>query len=235
MRDKQSEIINMFNDIAKSYDMANRAMSMGVDLSWRKEACKEAFKILNKKSLDIVDVACGTGDMIMHWQSEAKEHDIAIDSMVGIDPSSGMLEVAKEKIPNIHLQIAQADNLPLESNSKDILSIAYGLRNVVNRKGALMEFYRVLKPGGVVVILEFTSQKSGGIASSLMQLYTKKILPIIGGIISGNFKAYKYLPNSIDSFVTTESLQEELSLHGMNTAFSKAYSAGVSTLIIARK
>ena len=98
-----------------------------------------------------------------------------------------------------------------------------------------MEFYRVLKPGGVVVILEFTSQKSGGIASSLMQLYTKKILPIIGGIISGNFKAYKYLPNSIDSFVTTESLQEELSLHGMNTAFSKAYSAGVSTLIIARK
>lgn len=233
--EKQSEIINMFNHIAPTYDTTNRVMSMGIDVSWRKEACKQSFQILNQQNLKIADIACGTGDMILHWQHESKIANVQIDDIVGIDPSNGMLHVAKEKIPNGKFYIASADNLPLESCSQDIVSIAYGLRNVVKRKEALKEFSRVLRPQGILVILEFTAQSHTNIMSFFMQVYTKTVLPLIGGIISRNFKAYKYLPQSIDGFITRESLEEELLLHNMTTVISKSYSANVSSLIIAQK
>lgn len=232
---KQDEIINMFNDIAKTYDTTNRVMSMGIDISWRKEACKESFKILNKQTLDIADIACGTGDMILHWEQASKEIGINIQSIVGIDPSDGMLKQAMQKIPNGVFKVAKADDLPLESNSKDIVSIAYGLRNVVQRDAALSEFYRVLRPNGVLVILEFTTPNKHSFFSNLMQFYTRKILPIVGGLISRNFKAYQYLPDSIDNFITRETLEVELLAHNMNTIFAKSYSANVSSLLIAQK
>lgn len=232
---KQDEIINMFNDIAKTYDTTNRVMSMGIDISWRKEACKEAFRILNKQTIDIADIACGTGDMMLHWQQSSKDLGIEIASIEGIDPSSGMLEQAKQKIPQGVFKIAQANNLPLESCSKDIISIAYGLRNVVEREAALKEFYRVLRPNGVLVILEFTMTNKQGFFSKLMQFYTRNILPIVGGLVSRNFKAYRYLPDSIDKFITCETLKSELLAHNMTTIFLKSYSANISSLLIAQK
>ncbi len=232
---KQEEIINMFNNIAQTYDTTNRVMSMGVDVSWRKEACKEAFKILNKNKINIADIACGTGDMMLHWENEGKEANIDIKSIIGVDPSVGMLHIAMEKLPRGVFKIAQANKIPLESCSQDIVSIAYGLRNVVQRKEALMEFYRILRPNGVLVILEFTAPSKNTFLSNIMQFYTNIFLPIIGGIISRNFKAYRYLPNSINNFVTRESLEAELLLHNMQTIFSKSYSANVSSLIIAQK
>lgn len=235
MSTKQDEIIHMFNDIAKTYDTTNRVMSMGIDISWRKEACKEAFGILKREQIDIADVACGTGDMMLHWEQACKEFGVQAQSIVGIDPSEGMLAEAKQKIPQGDFKVAQANQLPLESCSKDIVSIAYGLRNVVARKEALSEFHRVLKPGGVLVILEFTTPSNHNFFSRLMQFYTKKILPIVGGLISRNFKAYKYLPDSIDGFVTKEQLESELLAQNMPTLFSKSYSANVSSLIIAQK
>lgn len=256
MPNKQNEIISMFDDIAPTYNKANRMLSLGIDISWRKEACKKAFNLLDKKQVVIADIACGTGDMIGHWLDASKEFDVKIDSLYGIDPSSGMLEVAKQRFsveitplenldskkPSnmesnsfITLALAKAQDLPLESNSFDIISIAYGLRNVVDRKEALQEFYRVLKPGGVLVILEFTNQKSFNPIAKILSLYTRYALPLIGGLISRNFKAYKYLPSSIKSFVTKQSLQKELDLNGFKNAFAKSYSANISTLIIAKK
>ncbi len=232
---RQEEIINMFNNIATTYDTANRVISMGVDVTWRKEACKEAFKNVKSKQINIADIACGTGDMMLHWENEGKESNREIKSIIGVDPSECMLNVAMEKIPHGIFKIAQASKIPLESCSQDIVSIAYGLRNVVQRKDALKEFYRILRPNGVLVILEFTAPSTNNLLSSLMQFYTKAILPIIGGAISRNFKAYKYLPNSINNFITRESLEAELLLHGMKTIFSKNYSANVSSLIIAQK
>lgn len=232
---KQDEIINMFNDIAKTYDTANRVMSMGIDIGWRKEACKEAFKILNKQTIEIADIACGTGDMMLHWEQTGGELGLNIANIVGVDPSEGMLKQARQKIPNGIFKVAQADKIPLESCSKDIVSIAYGLRNVVQREAALSEFYRVLRPKGVLVILEFTIPNKQGFFSRLMQFYTKNILPIVGGVISRNFKAYRYLPNSIDKFITRDTLESELLAHGMTTIFAKSYSADVSSLIVAQK
>ncbi|PAF45494.1 bifunctional demethylmenaquinone methyltransferase/2-methoxy-6-polyprenyl-1,4-benzoquinol methylase UbiE [Helicobacter sp. 11S02629-2] len=233
---KQQDIINMFDDIAPTYDKANRLLSLGIDVSWRKEACKEAFLALENRHVDIADVACGTGDMLIHWQESAILHNIEIKSINGFDPSSGMLDIAKKKIPSMesNLHIASATNIPLPDNSVDIVSIAYGLRNVVDRKDALKEFHRVLKPNGVVVILEFASQKKFNLLTYPMYLYTKYALPIIGGLISKNFKAYKYLPASIDSFITKEGLSEELLASGMESVFVKSYS-GISALVIAKK
>ncbi|STQ86279.1 bifunctional demethylmenaquinone methyltransferase/2-methoxy-6-polyprenyl-1,4-benzoquinol methylase UbiE [Helicobacter muridarum] len=232
---KQTQIIDMFNDIAPTYDTTNRLMSMGADIKWRKEACKQALKIVAKPNVNIADIACGTGDMMLHWAKESVGLEIVIDSIVGVDPSNNMLSIAREKIIDGIFITAQADNIPLESNSKDIVSIAYGLRNVVNRRDSLREFYRILKPNGVLVILEFMAQSQKNLPSIFMRLYTKTLLPIVGGIISQNFKAYKYLPKSIDEFITLESLEEELLLHGLLTIFSKNYSANVCSLVIAQK
>ena len=235
MREKQQEIVKMFDDIAGSYDLANRLLSCGIDISWRKKACELAFSHLGKESVRILDVACGTGDMILHWEKNAKSKGIHIEQITGIDPSQGMLNVARQKLAHVNFIKAEAKELPLESESADIVSIAYGLRNVVERERALAEFHRVLRPGGVLVILEFTKSEKNTLLERIMRFYTKRILPYLGGIISKNYAAYKYLPDSIEEFLTRSMLNAELAGIGLEVVFSKSYSANISTLFIAKK
>lgn len=238
MQNKQQEIIAMFDDIAGSYDLANRVMSCGIDIAWRQKACNLAFKSLPQDSLsalNIADIACGTGDMINHWRKNAKQANITIQSIVGLDPSEGMLNVARKKLPDVEFLQCEAKELPLESASKDILSIAYGIRNVVERKCALQEFARVLKPSGILVILEFTKCENPTFLEKLMGFYTKNILPYIGGIVSKNYRAYRYLPDSIEEFLTADKLNSELQVVGFEPLYTKAFSANVCTLFIARK
>jgi len=233
---KQEKIVSMFNDISKTYDVANRVLSFGVDRKWREIACKKCYEIYDKKELDIIlDVACGTGDMCENWDKFAKEQGIAIQKIIGADPSTGMLEEAKKKGLNATFVEAEAKDLPFKDNSVDILSISYGLRNVVDRKEGLAEFYRVLKPGGLLVILEFTKLKKQNLMSMARDFYMKKILPVVGGILSKNFSAYNYLPNSIDGFLTTEDLVEELKETGFDVLEAKGYSMDISTMFISRK
>ena len=125
--------------------------------------------------------------------------------------------------------------MPLESESTDIVSISYGIRNVVERQKAFDEFARVLKKDGLVVINEFTKNKKENLLDHLTDFYMNKILPILGGIISKNKEAYRYLPDSIDEFLTTENLCRELKLSGLEPVYVKAFSMNISTLIIARK
>ncbi|WP_104697851.1 MULTISPECIES: bifunctional demethylmenaquinone methyltransferase/2-methoxy-6-polyprenyl-1,4-benzoquinol methylase UbiE [unclassified Helicobacter] len=239
MDNKQKKIIEMFDDIAPSYDLANRVLSLGIDIKWRKEACKKSLELQPNKNLIIADIACGTGDMILHWQNFTRDKNV---KFIGVDPSSGMLEIAKKKLQNtdqknqVELFLAQAQDLSvIASNSVDILSIAYGIRNVVDINKAFQEFARVLKQNGVLVILEFTKKQKKNILDSLMGFYTKKILPFIGGIISKNYAAYQYLPDSIEDFLSTEVLASKLEKEGFNIHSVKSYSAGISTLIIAIK
>lgn len=232
---KQEKIIQMFDEIAGSYDLANRVLSLGIDISWRKKACQLAFEHLGKESVRILDVACGTGDMILHWQKNAKEQGVRIERVIGVDPSEGMLKVAREKLPEVEFIKSEAKELPLESESVDIISIAYGIRNVIERERALREFHRVLKPGGIVAILEFTKSENESWLERLMGFYTKNILPYIGGIISKNYAAYKYLPDSIEEFLTASKLNAELESIGLMPLYSRSYSANISTLFIAKK
>lgn len=232
---KQEKIVKMFDDIAPTYDTANRVMSMGVDIQWRKKACDETFLRYKEPIELIVDVACGTGDMMGYWKKQAQKTNREIKKLLGVDPSVGMVEVGKKKFPDFEFVISRATQIPLSENSADILSISYGIRNVVERMDAFKEFARVLKPGGYVVILEFTKDEKKGVLHSLKNFYLNKILPTIGGIISKNKEAYTYLPNSIEGFLTSSMLQKELDEAGFSTEFAKSFSMDISTLVIARK
>jgi len=233
---KQEKIVDMFDQIASTYDLANRVLSFGIDITWRKKGCDKAFEFLGKKEVEkIVDVATGTGDLLLHWKTQASKNGVNVKNFVGVDPSVGMLEVARKKVDFANFLEGKAQELPLEDSSSEIISISYGIRNVVDRVEALQEFYRVLKPGGIVVILEFTKQEKSGLTSKFVDFYMKKILPAIGGLVSKNYAAYKYLPDSIEQFLTTKMLISELEEVGFKHRYSKSFSMGISTLIVAQK
>ncbi|MGF7441809.1 bifunctional demethylmenaquinone methyltransferase/2-methoxy-6-polyprenyl-1,4-benzoquinol methylase UbiE [Campylobacter concisus] len=232
---KQEKIVDMFNQIAPTYDVANRVLSLGVDVSWRKFACRYMLEIFKNKSINIVDVACGTGDMMGLWSEMAKEFGVDIKSLTGIDPSSGMLKEARAKFPNFKFIEAYADNTTLASGGAQILSISYGIRNVVERKAALREFNRVLAQDGYVVVLEFTKRQKKGFITSLRDFYLSKILPSIGGFISKNKEAYEYLPSSIENFLDAKSFCDELVEAGFEIELCKGFSMDISTLFIAKK
>ena len=235
-QEKQEKIVSMFDNIAPTYDTANRVMSMGVDKSWRKKACDLSYDFYNKKSIEkIVDVACGTGDMMDFWKKRAEKANIKVEEIIGIDPSVGMLDVARKKYPVFNYHTSKATEIPLDDASSDILSITYGIRNVVERKEALEEFNRVLKRDGLVIILEFMKNENPSLLGKIRDFYMNKILPKVGGIISNNLEAYEYLPNSIEDFSTVANMQEELKSAGFEILYTKSFSMDISTLLIARK
>ncbi len=234
--EKQEKIVSMFDEIAPTYDTANRVMSMGVDKSWRRKACDLAYGFYAKESVDkIVDVACGTGDMMDFWKKRSTSSGIAVGEIVGVDPSKGMVSVAREKYPKFNYHIAKATEIPLQDSSADILSITYGIRNVVEREAALREFNRVLKTGGLVVILEFMKNENPSFLGKIRDFYMNKVLPKIGGFISKNLEAYEYLPNSIGDFSTVENMKKELEAADFEILYAKSFSMDISTLLIARK
>jgi demethylmenaquinone methyltransferase/2-methoxy-6-polyprenyl-1,4-benzoquinol methylase len=233
---KQEKIVHMFDEIASTYDLANRVLSFGLDKEWRKKGCDKAYELLGKKALSqITDVACGTGDLLLYWRDRAEKQGVTVEHYVGIDPSQGMLEVARDKVDFATFIEGKAQNLPVNDESTEIISIAYGIRNVVERVEALEAFYRALKPGGMVVILEFTKQEKRSFIGMITDFYMKRILPTIGGLVSQNYAAYKYLPDSIEEFLTTEMLENELKRVGFEVQYTKSFSLGISTLLIAQK
>ncbi len=235
-QEKQEKIVSMFDNIAPTYDTANRVMSMGVDKSWRRKACDLAYGFYAKDSIDkIVDVACGTGDMMDFWKKRSEVNGIAVGEIVGVDPSQGMVAVAREKFPKFNYHKAKATEIPLQDESAEILSITYGIRNVVEREAALKEFNRVLKQGGLVVILEFMKNENPSFLGKIRDFYMNKILPKVGGFISKNLEAYEYLPNSIEDFSTVENMKKELESAGFEIVYAKSFSMDISTLLIARK
>jgi len=235
-QDKQEKIVTMFDDIASTYDKANRVLSMGIDIQWRKQGCDKAFEILAKKELgQITDVATGTGDLLVYWKEQAQKNNVIIDKYVGIDPSVGMLEVARKKVDFAEFIEGKAQELLIEDESTDVISISYGIRNVVDRVEALHEFYRALKPNGIVVILEFTKQDRSSIIDKIVDFGMKNVLPRVGGLISKNYEAYKYLPDSIEEFLTTDMLAKELEETGFEMKYTKSFSMGISTLLVAQK
>lgn len=263
----QKNIIAMFDDIAKDYDKTNRILSLGIDISWRKDVVKRAYKARNTSEIErIVDVACGSGDMIKHWHSYALESNIALSEIIGIDPSQEMLKIAEKKLQTIGGSFAKVDSSSrileehsqkleskkvdskialhlgeakdlstLQSQSVDILSISYGLRNVLEYEQALREFARVLKPGGIVVVLDFFKKPSPSLLDRIIGIYTKHILPCIGYLISRNYAAYKYLPNSMEEFISPDELALAFEKVGIKPLEIKSYSAGISHLVLGQK
>lgn len=232
---KQEQIIEMFNQIAPSYDRANRILSFGVDRSWRIKGITWALQNITHNQLDILDIACGTGDMIELWQKKSKQFGKNISSIKGIDPSSAMLEIAKQKFTNVEFIEAKAQNLPIKDESADIISISYGIRNVIEREKAFQEFFRVLKNGGFLLILEFTKREKSGFFAWCRDFYLTHILPKLGKLISKNKQAYEYLPNSIEHFLSKDELIKELECANFTLIHYESFSFGVSSAFIAQK
>lgn len=233
--EKQNQIISMFNQIAPSYDKANRILSFGVDKSWRVKGIKRVLESLPQKSVTILDIACGTGDMIELWRRICPKFNKELKSIKGIDPSHAMLEIARSKFQSVEFVEALAQNLPEKDESADIVSISYGLRNVVERQKALCEFNRVLKNGGILLILEFTKREKGGILARCRDFYLKYILPKIGALISHDKDAYEYLPNSIEGFLSKDELIAELENANFTLLQVQSFSFGISSAFIAQK
>ena len=183
----------MFSGIARRYDLLNHVLSMNIDKRWRKLVRKKLQTILDRPDAVILDVACGTGDLSIELQSHSKA------KVVGTDFCRPMLAVAATKDAEIPFVESEAMNLGFANDSVDALTIAFGLRNLSNFADGLAEFHRVLKPGGKLVVLEFSSPVVPGFRQAF-NFYFTRILPRIGGAVSGSRGAYEYLPDSVSKF-----------------------------------
>jgi len=197
----QEEIVKMFDSIANKYDLVNRVLTFGIDKRWREKVVEIAINELKKDNLKILDVACGTGDMIEIWKKKKKGITI-----YGLDPSKEMLKKAKEKFSDVTFFNSFATNIPFNDNSLDVISISFGVRNILDIKEAIKEFNRVLKKDGIVLVLEFIKAQNSNTFRKFIDYYSHKLLPKIGGILSKNREAYNYLPNSIKNFFTKNEL-----------------------------
>ena len=231
---KQEQIVKMFDSIASRYDFVNRVLTFGIDKKWRQIAIKKTLEVINKPEVKILDVACGTGDMIEIWQKEAYKKGIKAE-ISGLDPSSGMLEIAKNRFSNLKFYQAYATDIPLESDLLDGISISFGIRNVVEIKKAIKEFYRVLKADGVVLVLEFVRAEKTNKFRKCIDFYSNKFLPKIGGILSKNKEAYEYLPSSIEKFYTPRGLISLFEEQGFKTLKNGSFNFGQVGVFIFKK
>jgi demethylmenaquinone methyltransferase / 2-methoxy-6-polyprenyl-1,4-benzoquinol methylase len=204
--DKRRRVRRMFAAIAPTYDLNNRLHSLWMDQSWR----KRAVKIAELKPTDhVVDVACGTGDLTLKFARQLPQ-----GHALGIDFTFEMLPLARKKHPPGFWLCADAMNLPLPDQSADVVSIAFGIRNVSDPAAALREFHRILRPSGRAIILEF-SLPTNPILRGLYNFYFRKILPRTATWISGDKTgAYKYLPESVNTFIGREKMMELMAVAG---------------------
>src|SRR3954471_9889643 len=193
----------MFAGIAGKYDLLNHLLSLNVDKRWRRKVRAEIADILDNEYAVVLDVACGTGDLSIELKRNAKA------TVLGTDFCRPMLEIANEKSVSINLPYLESDamQLPFADCQFDAVTIAFGLRNLPNFESGLRELFRIVKPGGKLVVLEFSSPVIPGFRQ-LFNFYFARILPGIGGMISGSRSAYTYLPDSVSKFPNQKALSE---------------------------
>jgi len=225
----QDKIIEMFDSIAPKYDIANRILSLGIDKRWRKEAIKE---VIINDNINILDVACGTGDMIEMWLKTSKAKKVNI---CGLDPSKEMLKISKKKFPNIKFYNSYATDIPCEDDSIDVISISFGIRNVIDIQKAFSEFNRVLKKNGTLLILEFVKENNSKKLRKVVDFYTNQLMPKVGGMITNNQKAYEYLSKSIENFSTADELCELLKKDNFEVKKTKLFNFSQVALVVAKK
>lgn len=228
---KKEQVAEMFNNISHRYDFLNHFLSLGIDILWRKKAVK-LLKADQPKQ--ILDIATGTGDFAIEALA------LNPDRIVGVDISSGMLEMGKQKMKRkgvdhiIDMQMGDSEKLLFEDNTFDATIVAFGVRNFENLKQGLSDMHRVLKPGGKAVIIEFSRPRSFPM-KQLYSFYFKSILPIIGKLISKDQSAYTYLPESVDAFPDGQNFLDILSAVGYKKTECKPLTFGIASIYIGQK
>jgi demethylmenaquinone methyltransferase/2-methoxy-6-polyprenyl-1,4-benzoquinol methylase len=221
--DASRKVREMFTEIAPSYDALNHVLSLHIDRLWRARTAKLLRPILRRDDAVVLDLCCGTGDLALAFRNSGKAR------VIGADFAHAMLVRARAKSilgsshsgmpgpPPLPLFEADALRLPFANASFDLVASAFGFRNLANYEEGLKEIRRVLKPGGTIAILEF-SEPPPGLAGDLYRWYCRKLLPKIGGWLSGNPSAYKYLPASVARFFRPEELAALMTNAGFKSA-----------------
>lgn len=228
---KKQQVATMFNNISSNYDLLNRVLSAGIDTIWRKKAIK---KLKSEQPKVILDVATGTGDLAIESLS------LSPTKVVGVDISAGMLEVGKKKIAaknlssKVFLELGDSENLHFDDNTFDAVTVAFGVRNFENLQKGLSEIRRVLKPGGTLVVLEFSKPEVFPF-KQIYNFYFKNILPFIGKIISSDNSAYTYLPESVQEFPYGKSFTDILNQLEYKSAQCDTLTFGISSIYTAKK
>lgn len=235
MRGPDTEKIqSLFDSIAPDYDRLNHLLSLGADKGWRRRAIK--CIVDPSREQRILDIACGTGDFSIAIAKKAAESC----KVTGIDLSEGMLKVMEGKVAKaglaekISAEQGNAERLPYGDGEYDCATIAFGIRNFENRETALREILRVLKPGGRLVLLEL-SVPSGKLLRWGYNLYFTKALPWIGGAISGDKAAYRYLPASVLKFPGKQEWMATMQECGYTGVTHKAFTLGICRMYIGEK
>jgi len=229
---KKKQVEKMFDKIAFRYDFLNRFLSAGIDVSWRRKAIKELVSIHPK---NILDVATGTGDFAVTSYKILKPEQVT-----GIDISDGMLEIGRKKVKSLGLegqiQLLNGDSEAIffDDSSFDAVTVAFGVRNFENLEKGLSEINRVLRPGGKLIVLEF-SKPNAPVIKNLYNFYMRFVTPKIGKLISKNNEAYQYLNNSVQKFPEREKFIQILNQLKYRHSFYKTLSLGICTIYCGEK
>ena len=228
---KKEQVADMFNNISKTYDFLNHFLSLGIDIIWRKKAINELKKDHPKL---ILDVATGTADLAIMAQKYLHP-----DKITGIDISEGMLELGRKKIAaagitNIELLKGDSEKINFPDNSFDAITVSFGVRNFEHLSIGLTEMNRVLKPGGKLVVLEFSKPKTTAF-KGLYKIYMNVVAPGVGKMISKNQAAYQYLNDSVKAFPEGENFIRIMETCGYSNTRLRRLSLGICSLYIGEK
>lgn len=230
---KKKKVQQMFDNIAPTYDKLNHIMSLNVDKLWRRHALKE---IVDGTPQRILDVACGTGDSTISIARAAAEGT----KVTGADISEGMMGLVMEKAEKagvgdrIDLQVADGEALPYEDGTFDRVTCAFGIRNFEHKEKGLGEFRRVLRPGGRAVILELSVPQNKAVRW-VYDLYFLHILPWVGGSISGDKAAYRYLPASVHNFPSPKNFCAMMEAAGFRGVRCKTFTLGLCRMFVGER
>lgn len=228
---KKQQVARMFDSISGKYDFLNHFLSLGIDIRWRKKAVK---MLVDGNPKIILDVATGTGDFAIETLK------LSPTQVIGVDISEGMLEVGRQKMKArgydhiIDMRSGDSENLPFEENKFDAVIVAFGVRNFENLERGLAEMKRVLRPGGKMIVLEFSKPRAFPF-KQLYNFYFKFILPKIGRLISRDKAAYTYLPESVQAFPDGPEFVTILNRLGFKQTACKSLTFGISSLYSATK
>ena len=228
-REHAGRVREMFSTIARRYDLLNHVLSGNVDKRWRRIVATRVRERLPSSSASILDVACGTGDLSLTL------FEITGAGVVGTDFCRPMLDIAAGKTSGrIRLIEGDALDLPFRDGTFDAATIAFGLRNLSNVESGLAELSRVLKPGGWVAVLEF-SRPANAILRPLFNLYFRRVLPLMGGLVSGSLSAYTYLPASVQKFPDQSQLSLLMEQAGFVQVRYENLSGGIAALHLGKR
>jgi demethylmenaquinone methyltransferase / 2-methoxy-6-polyprenyl-1,4-benzoquinol methylase len=223
---KKEEVASMFDNISKRYDFLNIFLSFGIDRLWRKRVVRT---LRNHKPAQVLDIATGTGDLAFQLSR------ITTEKVTGVDISEGMLEIAASKKARkklncpVEFSVADAEKLPFADNTFDAITVSFGVRNFQNPLAGLKEMKRTTKSGGIVAVLEF-SKPTVFPVKQLFNFYSRLLIPLFGKLVSGDRRAYEYLPESVKAFPEGTEFVSLMQKAGFRNCSQKRLTFGIATL-----